>query len=122
MSNQVDGIREVSRSEADLLEARGIVANLSRDNVTVHVGKPVGSITGWVGPIFWQVWADVRDDAGTVHARANRGEAETWQMDPELSREALLAEAKDRLVAEIQARREARLEEARARLAMLEAA
>ena len=120
--NKVDGVREVSRGEADLLQARGVVADLSRDSVIVHVGKPVGSITGWVGPVFWQVWVDVRDKAGTVHARIDQGETETWKFDAALSKEAVLDQAKDRLIAEIQSSRAARLTEARTRLSALEAA
>lgn len=121
MTNVVDGVREVSRGEADRLEVRGLIADLSRDNVIVHVGKPVGSITGLVGPIFWQVWSDVRDPAGTVHARIEQGEAETWQLDPSLSKEALLDQAKDRLIAQVQQGRAARLETAKATAAALAA-
>lgn len=119
MTNKVDGVREVSREEAALLNARGVVADLSRDKLVVHVGKPVGSITGWVGPAFWQVWVDVRDAAGTVHARVDQADAETWQFDASLSKAEILDQAKDRIVANVQAGRATHLNKAEADLKVL---
>ncbi len=121
MTNQVDGVREVAPKEAEFLSARGVVADLRRDDVIVHVGKPVGSITGWVGPIFWQVWLDARVETNTAYARIDQGEIETWHFDAWLSKEEILDRAKDRLLAQVEETRRARLEKAQRELAALAA-
>lgn len=120
-SSKVDGVREVSPQEGARLKAKGIVADLSRDNLIVHVGKPVGSISGWLGTIFWQVWVEPRDTSGTVHARIDQGEAESWQFDAALSKEQILDAAKDRIVEQARTLRANRLKSAEAELAGLAA-
>ncbi|MBC2666064.1 hypothetical protein H7F51_11105 [Novosphingobium flavum] len=117
LMNKVDGVREVSPEVGAKLKIVGEIADLARDNLIVHVGKPVGSITGWVGTLFWQVWSDRSDAAGVVHARIDEGEAMVWQFDAGLSREAALSAAKDRVIEEAQALRAARLAAAEAALA-----
>jgi hypothetical protein len=116
-SNAVDGVREVSPEVGARLDAIGRIADLSREQVIVHVGKPVGSVTGWVGPIFWQVWSDRGDAAGLVHACIGEGETVVWQFDAALDKAQLLALAKDRAIAEGHALRTARLATAHADLA-----
>jgi thiazole synthase ThiGH ThiG subunit len=122
ISAQIDGVREVTPEVAAQLRTKGVIADFQRDQVLVHVGKPVGSVTGYVGPLFYQVWVDRSDAPGVVHARIAQTEAETWALDVGLSKEQLLETAKDRIVAQAQAVREAKLASARAELSALEAA
>lgn len=118
-SNNVDGVREVSESESVRLEAVGQIKNYAQDNLVVHVGKPVGSISGWIGTNFWQVWSDRSDAPGMVHARIDERTAETWTLDPALEKSELLSQAKDRLTAQIHAERSVQLIQAKADLAAL---
>jgi hypothetical protein len=110
------------RLAAQLGAERGRVNDLSRDEVIVCVGKPVGSISGWVGPLTWQVWIEPYHQPGEVNARIDRGlETLDWRFDSTLTAEALLEAAKDRIIPLAQERRLSRLAEARANMAQLEA-
>ena len=115
-------LRENGRFEPQPHAEAGIVADLRRDNVIVHVGKPVGSVTGWVGPVFWQVWVEPYQAKGSVFARVDRGEKQELTFDPMLALPELLAAAKDRIVAAADAARKAQLQAAEGRLASLQAA
>lgn len=98
---QADGIEKLKRDgrfEARLASERGVVADLRRDGVIVHVGKPIGAVSGWVGPVFWQVWVDGARPTGSVSARIDRGAQQEWTLDAGLSVEELLATAKDRAI------------------------
>ncbi|WP_138471202.1 hypothetical protein [Poseidonocella sp. HB161398] len=124
MSYDADAISRLQardRYETRLAGQRGIVKDLERDNVIVHVGNPIGSVTGWVGTIFWQVWVDPADAAGTVHARIGEAEPETWEMEADAAIPVLLDMAKDRVLEQAHAAREARLAAARKGLAALSA-
>ena len=102
--------------------AEGIVADLSRDNVIVHTGKPIGSVTGWVGALFWQVWLEPYDAAGVVRARIDEGPSELWTFDSSLDQPGLLAVAAERMVETAKAERLRRYDIAKADLDALSAA
>ncbi|WP_323013579.1 hypothetical protein [Devosia sp.] len=115
-------LREKGRFEPQPHAEAGIVADLRRDNVIVHIGKPVGSVTGWVGPVFWQVWVEPYQAGGRVFTRVDRGERQELLLDAELALPDLLAAAKDRIVAAANEHRLAQLQAAEARLSALQAA
>jgi hypothetical protein len=118
----VEALKQEERLDVQILGKQGIVKDLSRDNVIVHVGKPIGSITGWVGAVFWQVGVEPGDAPGTVHARIDRGEPQVWQFPADHGRETLLDAAKDSAIAFAQDHRSEKLEVARERLTRLEGA
>lgn len=121
-----DGAAIAQLQAKDRLEMRvqgleGRIRDLSRDNLIVHVGKPVGSITGWCGGIFWQVWRDHADSEGIVRARCDEREVEIWQLDA-AEDPVLLDQAKDRMIAQATAYRLALLAVAHSDLAALQIA
>ncbi|TPE47325.1 hypothetical protein [Amaricoccus solimangrovi] len=118
----IEALRNDQRLDIQILGEHGLVKDLSRDNVIVHVGKPAGSITGWVGPVFWQVWVESGDAPGSVHARVDRGEAQVWQFHESHAKEELLAAAKDSAIALAKEQLAAQLDAARERLSALESA
>jgi hypothetical protein len=120
-SEAIARLRAKGRLEHARLAAQGTVRDLTRAGVVVHAAKPLGSISGWVGPISWQVWIDEIDPVGTVRARVNQHEAEIWTMDPALELGTLLDTAKDRMIAQCQRMRGELLKAAEAELAALSA-
>lgn len=118
----IEALRAASLLDVEILGEQGAVRDLSRDNVIVHVGKPIGSITGWLGPIFWQVWVEPGDAPGTVHARIDRAEAQIWQFPTSHDVGTLLDEARQSALVLAGDLRVAKLDAARERLAELEAA
>lgn len=118
----LDALRSDARLDVQILGQQGVVRDLSRDNVIVHVGKPIGSITGWLGAIFWQVWVEPGDAPGVVHARIDRGEAQVWEFPAGHDKEALLHAARESALALAKELRATKLEEARDALGELEAA
>ena len=121
-TDTIDILKKEGRLDARLAGTLGAVKDLTRSDVIVHIGKPYGAVSGWVGPLFWQVWVDPGQAAGKVFARIERGEREEWQLDASLSKEALLDAAKDRAVEQAQKRREALLGEASAQFEQLQKA
>ncbi len=118
----IDALKRNGRLEEQIAAAKGIVADLSRDNVIVHTGKPVGSVSGWIGAIYWQVWIEPWHQPGQVSARLDRGALLQWQFDASLAGPDLLAAARDRALAEAATWRENCLASARKRLEELTAA
>jgi len=115
----IEELKKRDRFETALAGQAGIVRDLARDNVIVHVSKPIGSITGWVGAFRWQVWLDYGDADGEVRARIDGEPAQLWMIEPGLAPEALLDRAKDRLLEEVGAFRATALAGASERLEMM---
>ena len=72
--------------------------------------------------MFWQVWVETADVPGTVRARIDRGEAQSWQFHESHGKEELLEAAKNSAISMAQELLAAKLEEARMRLTQLESA
>lgn len=119
---EIENLKKSDRFAPEIDAQKGRVADLERENLIVHIGKPIGSVTGWLGTYFWQVWTEHRDAAGIVHARIDQDAAVVWTLDDTLSTVELLDQAKDRLIDEVRARRETDLGVAKERLAQLRAA
>jgi hypothetical protein len=121
-ADEIAALKENGRLAEQVAGLRGQIADLTRDNVIVHVSKPVGSVSGWIGAIYWQVWVEPFHAPGQVSARWDRGARQDWQLDAALSVPDLLDAAKLRVLAEAGACRTARLAAVRADLATLDAA
>ncbi|SFY45900.1 hypothetical protein SAMN04244548_05406 [Paracoccus pantotrophus] len=122
MAATIDALKEKDRFATALAGQAGIVKDLLRDNVIVHVGKPMGSVTGWLGTFRWQVWLDYSDAAGEVRARIDGQPAQLWRFEPDLKPEVLLDRAKERLLEEVTKHRKAALDEAQERLGIMQRA
>ena len=120
-SEDITKLKRQDRFAGQILAEQGQVKDLAREEIIVHVGKPAGSVTGWVGPVFWQVWVETADPAGTVRARIDRGAAEKLQLEASLPLDKLLDTAKDQAIAKAQDLRAAQLAAALAREAALAA-
>lgn len=118
----IDILKRTGRFEARISGDLGTVKDLQRNEVIVHTGKPFGSVSGWAGPVFWQVWVDAGQAAGHVFSRINREERQEWKFNPALAPEALLEAARDRAIGEAQAHRKALLSEATHQVEQLETA
>jgi hypothetical protein len=116
----IANLKSTGRLQAQISAEHGVVKDLARDGVIVHLGAPVGSISGWVGALFWQVWIEPGDPAGAVHVRVETGPKEQWRLDESLSPEQLLGQAKDRWIAQVNEQRLALLADAQKRVEQLE--
>ena len=115
-------LKRDGRLEAQVRGERGRLDTLSLEELVVCVGAPVGSISGWLGSLSWQVWIEPFHVAGQVRAQLQGGEKLDWRMDESLSKEALLDAAKVRLISLAREQRQAQLREVQSGLAQLEAA
>jgi hypothetical protein len=113
-------LKNAGRLEALRLSYQGRVRDLALDTVVVHVGKPEGSITGWVGSTFWQVWVEPFDAPDAVHARIDHGDIQQWRFDVTFNIAERLDAAKVRAIAEVKAYRAKLLAHAEARLAQIQ--
>jgi hypothetical protein len=116
----IAGLKRAKRFDVTVSTERGLVNDLSLDEVIVHVGNPQGAIDGWCGSLAWQVWTEAGDVPGKVYARINRGEIQTWEFPASLSEKDLLGAAQARALAEVGNRRQTLLAEAKARLQQLQ--
>ena len=80
-SEAIASLKQAERFDMQIGREAGRVKDLERDNVIVHVGKPIGSTTGWVGAYFWQVWVEYTDAPGQVHARIDSEPSAVWAYD-----------------------------------------
>jgi thioredoxin reductase (NADPH) len=118
----VENLRTEGRLEGQVAAERGALRDLSLDEVVVHIGAPVGAVSGWVGSTFWQVWVEPGDPVGHVHARCAGGPKQLWRLDGDLSRAQILDAAKDRAIALVKQTRQAQRSAAERRLSQLETA
>jgi thioredoxin reductase (NADPH) len=110
------------RLEAQVAAERGALRDLSLDEVVVHIGAPMGAVSGWVGSTFWQVWVEPGDPIGHVHVRIAGGPKHLWRLEGDFPRAQILDAAKDRAVALVKQTRQAQRSAAERRLSQLKAA